>query len=79
MSRGTPPLRVSVVINTLNRRDHLERTLVALREQTWPHFEVVVVNGPSVDGTADMLTAFADCARVASCPQASLGRSRTSG
>ena len=75
----TAPAAVSVVINTLNRRDHLERALVALREQTYGEFEVIVVNGPSVDGTDEMLSSFRDSVRLATCGVASLGRSRNIG
>jgi glycosyltransferase involved in cell wall biosynthesis len=70
---------VSVIINTLDRRDSLERTLVALRDQRYSHFEVVVVDGPSVDGTAEMLRAFEGRARIAACPEANLGLSRNIG
>lgn len=77
--RGAKPLAVSVVINTLNRCEHLERTLLALREQSYEAFEVIVVNGPSVDGTEAMLGAFSDSARLATCDVASLGRSRNVG
>jgi GT2 family glycosyltransferase len=70
---------VSVVVNTLNRRDYLERTLVALRQQSYGAFEVIVVNGPSSDGTDEMLSAFRDKARMTVCDVASLGRSRNIG
>ncbi|MCE9623060.1 MAG: glycosyltransferase [Actinomycetia bacterium] len=70
---------VSVVVCTYNRRDRLEQTLVALREQTHPRFEVIVVNGPSTDGTDSMLTAFADRARIFDCAEASVGRARNVG
>jgi glycogen synthase len=71
--------RVSVVINTLNRRDHVERSLVALREQTYDDFEVIVVDGPSDDGTDGMLRGFRDRVRTASCRQAAVGPSRNVG
>jgi glycogen(starch) synthase len=73
------PLRVSVVINTLNRRESLRRALVGLSEQTYPHFELVVVNGPSTDGTEEMVDAFDGPIRLARCPEANLGRSRNVG
>jgi GT2 family glycosyltransferase len=73
------PVAVSVVINTLNRRHHLQRTLVALRDQTYEQYEVIVVNGPSVDGTNEMLSCFRDTARLCVCEEASLGRSRNIG
>ncbi|MBI4884967.1 MAG: glycosyltransferase family 2 protein [Actinobacteria bacterium] len=71
--------RVTVVINTLNRRDHLRRTLVALLQQTQSAFEVVVVNGPSTDGTAELLDQFALRVRQFTCDEANLGRSRNIG
>lgn len=67
------------MIPTLNRCEHLEQTLLALRDQTYQNFEVVVVNGPSVDGTAAMLLAFADRATLATCARASVGMSRNVG
>lgn len=70
---------VSVVVCTYNRRDPVEKTLIALREQTYPCFEVIVVNGPSTDGTADVLAQFADSARLLDCPQASVGHARNLG
>jgi glycosyltransferase involved in cell wall biosynthesis len=42
-------------------------------------FEVVVVNGPSTDGTATMLERFSDSARVIACAEANLGVSRNMG
>jgi glycosyltransferase involved in cell wall biosynthesis len=42
-------------------------------------FEVVVVNGPSTDGTAKMLEKFSDRARLIDCAEANLGLSRNLG
>ncbi|GAX37968.1 glycosyltransferase [Nodularia sp. NIES-3585] len=50
------PLRVSVVICTYNRSDYLKRCLNYLKDQDYPHFEVIVVNGPSTDDTMEILT-----------------------
>ncbi len=75
-SRALPNPRVSVAISTLDRRDSLERTLIALRELTYPSFEVVVVDGPSTDGTAELLAGFEGQIRVGRCDVASLGASR---
>ncbi len=70
---------MSVVINTLNRRAHLERALRALHEQTYENFEVIVVNGPSSDGTTELLASLPDGPRIATCEEARLGRSRNIG
>lgn len=44
-------MKLSVVVSTLNGREHLLTCLDALRERTPGPTEVVVVNGPSSDGT----------------------------
>lgn len=71
-------MRLSVVISTYNRAAALRRTLEALRYQTHDDFEVVVVNGPSTDETAEMLAGFDDV-RVVDCPVARLSVSRNLG
>jgi glycosyltransferase involved in cell wall biosynthesis len=47
-------MELSVVVPTLNGRDRLARTLDALADLA-PGAEVVVVNGPSADGTTGMV------------------------
>lgn len=47
-------MQLSVVVPTLNGRDQLSACLDALSEQA-PDAEVVVVNGPSADGTTGMV------------------------
>ncbi len=46
---------VSIVICTYNRADYLERCFASLDQQDYNNFEVVVVNGPSTDGTKELL------------------------
>ncbi len=58
IDRGDPPL-VSVVIPTCNRRAVLERSLLALCRQSFPNFEVIVVDDGSIDNTGEMLDAVA--------------------
>lgn len=77
--RSTAPHRASVIVNTLNRCDLLEQVLDGLDAQTFDDFEVIVVNGPSTDRTAEMLAARAGGIRVVSCPVARLGPSRNLG
>ena len=45
------PLKVSVIICTYNRWSYLHDLLKSLEQQSYPHFEVIVVNGPSTDET----------------------------
>ncbi|MCU0888153.1 MAG: glycosyltransferase [Rubritepida sp.] len=51
------PSSISVVIPSYNRRDYLRETLAALRAQTRPADEVIVVDDGSSDGTVEMLAA----------------------
>jgi glycosyltransferase involved in cell wall biosynthesis len=70
---------ISVVINTYNRAPSLRQTLLSLRHQVYDRFEVVVVNGPSDDGTDAVLAEFAGRVRVARCPAVNLSVSRNVG
>ena len=58
------PARVSVVISTYNRALGLRTVLEGLRHQTYEDFEVVVVNGPSTDGTTAVLAEYGDRIRT---------------
>lgn len=69
----------SVIINTYNRARTLPATLEAMLWQRHPHFEVIVVNGPSTDATAEVLARFAGRIRVGHCPEANLSMSRNIG
>lgn len=69
--------RVSVVIATHNRRDHLVLTLDALARQTCAAIEVIVVDDDSSDGTADLVAQRGlRCIRV---PRGGPGRARQVG
>ena len=72
-------MKVSVVINTYNRAPSLRAVLDALRQQTHDDFEVIVVNGPSSDGTAELLEERAGDLRVVACPETHLAKSRNLG
>lgn len=72
-------LRMSVVVNTLNRRSSLERTLESLQYLRHPNFEVVCVNGPSNDGTDELLEQWRGRIKIAKCPEANLSVSRNIG
>lgn len=51
-------LRVSVIINTCNRGAYLADTLRGLQQQIFDNFEVLVVNGPSIDNTEEVAKQF---------------------
>src|SRR4051812_3464679 len=72
-------MRVSVVICTYNRCSSLLQTLDALRRQTFREFEVIVVNGPSTDATAEHLASLHAQLRSAVNSERHLSRSRNLG
>jgi len=48
-------MKISVIIPTFNRKEHLKATLLSLKSQTSKDFEVIIADDGSSDGTADML------------------------
>ena len=69
----------SVVVNTTDRAASLHTLLRALEHQSYPHFEVVVVVGPTRDNTAAVLAQYGGRVRVLQCPVANLSVSRNLG
>jgi GT2 family glycosyltransferase len=53
--------------------------LAGLEHQSYPHFEVIVVVGPTEDHTLDVLSPYADRVQVLRCPVANLSESRNIG
>ena len=51
---------IAAVVVTFNRLKLLKRTINALRNQTWPIAEIVVVNNGCTDGTGEWLEAQKD-------------------
>ena len=72
-------MRFSVVVNTYNRAQSLALTLEGLRRLDHDDFEVVVVNGPSTDGTDELLARLEGEVKVLHCPERNLSASRNVG
>lgn len=53
----TTPL-VSIVVPTLNQSAYIGQTLASIVGQCWPRLEIIVVDGGSTDGTADVVRRF---------------------
>ena len=68
--------RVSVIINTDNRRDMLAVCLQSLRYLEYPDFEVVVVVGPTPDGSLELCQTLSDVLKIGTCPERNLSLSR---
>jgi glycosyltransferase involved in cell wall biosynthesis len=49
------PLRFSIVVPTLNRRQMINVALASIRAQQWPDVQVIVADGGSTDGTVEEL------------------------
>lgn len=76
----TPSPTISVIVNTCDRKDSLRILLRALDHQDYPSFEVVVVLGPTRDGSLEMLTTeYGDRICLVRCPEFNLSVSRNLG
>ena len=67
---------VSVIINTDGRVGSLAVCLESLRYLRYPNFEVVVVAGPTRDGTHELCERYGSSIRFAECPERNLSMSR---
>ncbi len=72
-------MNFSVIVNTAERAKPLRTLLQTLEHQSYRHFEVVVVVGPTCDNTLDVLSEYEGRVRVLRCPDLNLSRSRNIG
>lgn len=73
-------MKVSIVINTFNRMHTLPKTLQSLQYLRYSDFEVIVVDGPSTDGTRSYLNdKWFGKVKILSCEEANLSMSRNIG
>jgi len=70
---------VSVVVSTFNRLPYLKKLLRSLGHLQDDDFELIVVNGPSTDGTEEYLSQWTRCAKILDCEAVNLSRSRNIG
>lgn len=70
---------ISVIINTCNRARDLGDALDSVLAQSYPIYEVIVVNGPSTDNTGELLQKYANRIKILSCPEQNLSMSRNIG
>lgn len=67
---------VSIIINTDGRAKSLAVCLDSIRYLKYPNFEVVVVAGPTRDGTHELCRSWGDKIVFADCPERNLSMSR---
>ena len=72
-------LSFSVIINTCNRAAYLTNCLRSLRQQSHSNFEVIVVNGPSNDGTKEVCERLGTDIKYLECKELNLSVSRNIG
>ena len=83
------PITFSIIVNTMDRAASVRTLLRALEAQSYPHFEVLVVVGPTPDNTLEVLSEYtggsttdsstAGRIRLLRCPEANLSQSRNIG
>ncbi len=52
--------KISIIMAVYNAAPTLEKCLLSVREQTYPHTELIVIDGGSTDGSVDMLRGAED-------------------
>lgn len=50
--------RISIVIRTYNEVKHINEVLKSLINQTYPNYEIIIVDSGSVDGTLDVIAKY---------------------
>jgi glycogen(starch) synthase len=70
---------VSVIVNTDGRAAILGNTIESLRYLRYPNLELVVVPGPTADGTRELLKSWQGEIKVGSCPTRNVAQSRNIG
>lgn len=73
-------MKISLIVNTFNRMHTLPNTLRSLEYLRYPNLEVIVVDGPSTDGTLEYLqTNWKEKIKICKCEEANLSKSRNIG
>lgn len=70
---------VSIVINTLNRANLLDDAIQGVFQLEYPAFELIVVNGPSIDHSEEVLARWAGRIKHLRCDVPNLSVSRNVG
>jgi glycogen(starch) synthase len=71
--------RLSIIINTDGRAAILGNTIESLRYLRYPALELVVVPGPTADGTRELLKSWQGEIKIGHCPARNIAQSRNIG
>lgn len=71
--------QITIVINTLQRRHQLSKLMAALELQRHQDFEIIIVKGPSTDGTDEFCATLSKDVKILNCPTRNLSQSRNIG
>jgi len=55
-----PQIKFSVIIPLYNKRESLHRTIMSVINQTYPFFEIIIVDDGSTDGSAEIVKTIKD-------------------
>lgn len=75
---GARPL-VSVIVPTHNHADYLALAIESVLSQSYPHFEIIVVDDGSTDATGEVLQRYAERIRCVRQPNRGLSAARNHG
>jgi glycosyltransferase involved in cell wall biosynthesis len=56
----TPPINFSVIIPLFNKRESVYKTIMSVLNQTYPFFEVIIVDDGSTDGSREVVETIVD-------------------
>lgn len=75
----TKPKTLSIIINTCNRADSLDKTIKSILQQAALNIEIIAVNGPSTDHTEEILSKYVGKIKIRQCDEFNLSVSRNIG
>lgn len=81
MAENNPPLAepVSIIIPTYNRQEFLGKAIDSVLRQTYPNFELLIVDDGSTDDTVDLVASYGNAVRYLSQENLGVAAARNTG